>query len=80
MMRSGTTISPQIIYLSHADGRGHGRPLAEDFAHLLTRWLPLGCPGGEDWQWFLFTDGKGGYLNPDGADGRIWRRLIGLDS
>jgi hypothetical protein len=38
----------KVVYLSHDDGEGHGFFLANNFIDLLDRWVPLGCPGGED--------------------------------
>lgn len=66
-----------IVYLSHDDGEGHGRALAENMESLLDRWAPLACPGGEDWQWLPFCE-DGGMITPDQATGRAWRAMLGL--
>lgn len=68
----------QIVYLSHDDGEGHGYVLADDFADLLRRWVPLSCAGGEDWQWLPFTTARTSRLQPDDPNGRAWRACLGL--
>jgi SMI1 / KNR4 family (SUKH-1) len=70
----------QVVYLSHDDGEGHGHVLARDFRDLLARWLPLGCTGGEDWQWLPFTAGPGSGLQPYAEHAMTWRRVLGIDS
>lgn len=69
----------RIVYLSHDDGEGHNYTLARDFADLLRRWVPLGCPGAEDWQWLPFTRDAESGIDPDGENGRKWRDLLGLE-
>jgi len=68
----------QIVYLSHDDGAGHGYVLADNFADLLRRWVPLACAGGEDWQWLPFTDGPASRLDPACKNALAWRRLLGI--
>lgn len=68
----------QIVYLSHDDGEGHGHVLAHDFRDLLDRWVPLACVGGEDFQWLPFTNDLTSPLDPNGANGRKWREILGL--
>lgn len=70
----------QVVYLSHDDGEGHGYVLAQDFRDLLARWLPLGCTGGEDWQWLPFTVGPNSGLEPYAGPAMTWRRVLGIDS
>lgn len=70
----------QVVYLSHDDGEGHGYVLAQDFRDLLARWLPLACPGGEDWQWLPFVRGPASGLEPDGEPAKAWRRVLAIDS
>jgi len=70
----------QVVYLSHDDGKGHGYVLAQDFRDLLARWLPLGCTGGEDWQWLPFTVGPNSGLQPYAEPAMTWRRVLGIDS
>jgi hypothetical protein len=41
----------RVGYFSHDGGARHGVAMAESFTGLLERWLPLCCPGPEDWQW-----------------------------
>jgi len=68
----------RVVYLSHDDGQGH--VLAPSFEELLERWVPLGCPGAEDWQWMPFTDSLTGPIDPVGANARQWRKLLQLDA
>lgn len=68
----------QVVYLSHDYGDGHGHVLASDAIDLVQRWVPLACVGGEDWQWLPFKRGRDIALDPDGAHGHHWRRLLGL--
>jgi hypothetical protein len=70
----------QVVYLSHDDGQGHGYVLARDFHDLLARWLPLGCTGGEDWQWLPFTEGPKSGLEPCAEPAIAWRCALGIDS
>jgi len=69
----------EIVYLSHDDGAGHGYVLADSFADLLERWVPLACPGGEDWQWLPFVTGQTDRIDPKCQNARDWRRLLTLD-
>jgi len=70
--------SGRVVYLSHDDGQGHGHTLAASFADLLRRWVPLGCPGAEDWQWMPFTENLSSPINPACANARQWRDLLQL--
>ncbi|CAN7448772.1 SMI1/KNR4 family protein [Rhizobacter sp. LjRoot28] len=70
----------RVVYLSHDDGQGHGHVLAASFAELLEAWVPLGCPGAEDWQWMPFTDNFTGPIDPACANARQWRELLRLDA
>jgi cell wall assembly regulator SMI1 len=69
----------QIVYLSHDGGEGHGHVLAQDIFDLLDRWIPLGCTGGEDWQWLPFTDDKKGPIDPSSDIADRWKWLLGLE-
>ena len=69
----------QVVYLSHDDGEGHGYVLARDFRDLLARWLPLGCAGGEDWQWLPFTASPDSGLEPHSEPAMAWLRILGID-
>lgn len=70
----------QIVYLSHDDGEGHGYVLAEDFRELLKRWVPLACPGGEDWQWLPFTNDRTTPIDPVCENAKAWRDLLSIAS
>jgi hypothetical protein len=67
----------QVIYLSHDDGEGHGYIMADSFNDLLARWVPLGCVGGEDWQWLPFTNGMTTRIDPKSEAARTWMLLLG---
>jgi cell wall assembly regulator SMI1 len=66
----------QVVYLSHDDGEGHGYVMAESFDDLLSRWVPLGCVGGEDWQWMPFTNGMTTMIDPQCEAALTWKSLI----
>jgi len=66
----------QIIYLSHEDGEGHGYIMAPSFSDLLKRWLPLGCPGPEDWQWLPFVANSKTGINPECKAAQTWISTI----
>ncbi len=68
----------QIVYLSHDGSEEHGYVLAQNFEDLLVRWAPLGCVGGEDWQWLPFTNNRTSLLDPDCENAHKWRSLIGI--
>jgi hypothetical protein len=67
-----------VVYLSHDGGEGHGYRLASDFAHLLHRWMPLACTGGEDWQWLPFTTSPTSEIDPKQSDPLALARHLGL--
>lgn len=67
----------RIVYLSHDDGQGHGYIMASSFSDLLYRWVPLGCPGPEDWQWLPFVSGKDSGVLPVSENAKHWLRVIG---
>jgi len=66
----------RVVYLSHDDGEGHGRTMAASFEELLIRWIPLACPGAEDWQWLPFCAGSDGGIDPSSAIAREWTALV----
>jgi len=63
----------QVVYLSHDDGEGHGYVMADSFADLLDRWVPLACTGAEDWQWLPFTNGESTRIDPECVSANQWR-------
>jgi hypothetical protein len=69
-----------VVYLSHDDGQGHGHVLAPSFAALLETWVPLGCPGAEDWQWMPFTNNLTGPINPASAYATQWREQLQIEA
>jgi hypothetical protein len=66
----------RIIYLSHDDGQGHGYVMASSFPDLLSRWVPLGCPGPEDWQWLPFVSGPISGILPASENAKHWLTVI----
>lgn len=70
----------EVVYLSHDDGQGHGHVLAPSFDELLQRWVPLACPGAEDWQWMPFTNSLSGPIDPSCPNARRWRELLHIDA
>jgi hypothetical protein len=70
----------EVVYLSHDDGQGHGHVLAPSFGELLQRWVPLACPGGEDWQWMPFTNNLSGPIEPSCSKTKRWRELLHIDA
>ncbi|MCD8043252.1 MAG: SMI1/KNR4 family protein [Tannerellaceae bacterium] len=69
----------QIVYLSHDNGEGHGFIMAKSFSELLKNWVPLGCPGGEDWQWLPFTENKTSGINPNCENAKLWYKTLKID-
>lgn len=72
----GFDTSGRVIYLSHDDGEGHGYIMANSFTDLLHRWIPLGCPGPEDWQWLPFVSGTDSGIIPHCSAAKQWLKLI----
>ncbi len=70
----------RVVYLSHDDGEGHDRTMATSFEDLLIRWIPLACPGAEDWQWLPFCARSDGGLDHSSAIAREWTALVHLKS
>ncbi len=70
----------RIVYLSHEDGEGHGYVLAHNFGDLLERWIPLGCPGGEDWQWMPFVSSPTSGIDPECDNAKLWKSLVFRES
>ncbi len=68
-----------VVYIEHENDAMQGYRLASDFQDFLGRWSALGCPGPEWWQWEPFTGGDRGFLDPDGANARLWKRTLGLE-
>jgi SMI1 / KNR4 family (SUKH-1) len=68
-----------VVYLSHDDGDGHGYVMAENVLKLVERWIPVGCCGGEDWQWLTFTNRKSTPLDPK-CENAVACRAAALDA
>lgn len=69
----------KIVYLSHDDGDGHGFIMSNSFGQLLTDWVDIGCPGGEDWQWLPFTTNQFSGIDSECENAIKWKKLIGLE-
>lgn len=72
----GINSDGHIIYLSHDDGEGHGYTIAHSISDLLTRWLPIGCPGPEDWQWLPFVADTNSGIDPKSESSIAWMAAI----
>lgn len=70
--------SGEVVYLSHDDGEGHGVTMASSLGDLVDRWVPLACPGSEDWQWLPFVPEGNGPIDPACPNGSAWIELVGL--
>ncbi|MGY6501914.1 MAG: SMI1/KNR4 family protein [Acidimicrobiales bacterium] len=70
--------SGAVVYLSHELGEGHGYVLADSLVDLVDRWVPLGCPGAEDWQWLPFVPWDEGPIDPTCPAARRWVDMLGL--
>lgn len=68
----------RVIYLSHDDGEGHGYVMASSFPDLLSRWVPLGCPGPEDWQWVPFVSDASSGIFPESENAKTWLAVVGV--
>jgi cell wall assembly regulator SMI1 len=68
----------EVVYLSHDDGQGHGYTMARSLMDLVERWVPLACPGPEDWQWLPFVPYDFGPLDPACDNAVAWRAVLGL--
>ncbi len=69
-----------VVYLSHDDGEGHGVRLGGSFEDFVDRFLRIGCPGLEDWQWLPFvTDAESG-IDPACPNAALWRRWFRLEA
>ncbi len=70
--------NPQVVYLSHDDGEGHGYILGKDFDTYFEQLLLTGACGSEDWQMLPFCpDAQSGIVS-DCENAKEYRKLIGL--
>lgn len=69
----------RVVYLSNGQGEGHGFTMAPSFEELLVRWIPLACPGGEEWQWLPFHSAEAGGIDPTSEVARQWIQRMNLD-
>lgn len=65
------------MYRSHDDGEEHGYVMADGFTDLLERWIPPGCPDGEDWQRLPCTNGKATLIDPNCHNALTGKSLFG---
>lgn len=66
----------RVVYLSHEYGQGHGYVLGTNFMDFLNRWVPLGCPGPEEWQWLPFTKDKESGIDPQCTNAAMWKQTL----
>ena len=69
-----------VVYLSHDDGEGHGYKLGNDADDFIDRFLRIGCPGLEDWQWLPFVTDSGSGILPACDNAVQWRQWFKLDT
>ncbi|ARU59956.1 SMI1/KNR4 family protein [Tumebacillus avium] len=69
---------PQVIYLSHDDGDGHGYRLGT-FLEFLDNWSRVAFAGSEDWQWIPFTEDEESGILAEGEEAKLFREVLGLD-
>ena len=67
-----------VVYLSHEDSQIHGWRLGHDFLDYLDRCSRLGFVGMEDWQLEPFLMDSTSGLQPDGENGKTWRKWFGV--
>lgn len=70
----------RVVYLSHDDGEGHGYKLGNDADDFIDRFLRIGCPGLEDWQWLPFVTDSGSGILPACDNAVQWRQWFKLDT
>lgn len=67
-----------IIYLSHNNGKGHGKEIAKDFKEFVILTSQLGCVGSEDWQWLPFLEEDRPYINPNSKNAVEFRNRLNV--
>ncbi|SFE60019.1 SMI1 / KNR4 family (SUKH-1) [Peptostreptococcaceae bacterium pGA-8] len=68
----------RVIYLSHDGSDLHGYVMANSFAEFLEEYTKLGCVGGEDWQWEVFTNHQTTPIDSTCENAKKWLEIIGL--
>ena len=69
-----------VVYLSHDDGEGHGYMLGNDAEDFIDRFLRIGCPGLEDWQWLPFVADSESGIIPACDNAVQWRQWFKLNT
>jgi hypothetical protein len=69
-----------VVYLSHEDSQIHGWRLGDNFFDFLDRSSRLGFVGAEDWQLEPFLGDSTSGLQPDSANGQVWREWFGISN
>lgn len=67
----------KVIYLSHDGSDFHGYVISNSFSEFLEEYTNLGCVGGEDWQWEVFTNNKTSTIDSSCENARNWMKIIG---
>ena len=68
----------RVVYLSHDGSDLHGYVMANSFAEFIEEYTKLGCVGGEDWQWEVFTNHRTTPIDSSCENAKKWLEIIGL--
>jgi len=66
----------KVVYLSHDESDLHGYVMANSFAEFLEEYTKLGCVGGEDWQWEVFTNNHTTPIDSTCENAKKWLELM----
>ena len=66
----------RVVYLSHDGSDLHGYVMANSFTKFLEEYIKVGCAGGEDWQWEVFTNNHTTPIDSNSENARKWREII----
>lgn len=62
----------KIVYLSHDGSDLHGYVMANSFGEFLEEYTKIGCVGGEDWQWEVFTNNHTTPIDSNSENAKKW--------
>lgn len=74
--RVSTNRKEQMESLSHDGSDLHGYVMANSFAEFLEEYTKLGCIGGEDWQWEVFTNNHTTPIDSTCENAKKWLELM----
>lgn len=66
----------KVVYLSHDGSDLHGYVMANSFSEFLEEYTKLGCVGGEDWQWEVFTNHQTTPIDSTCENAKKWLEMI----